>query len=158
MIYVLMTLLIFAGDSFLKRYFEAKPDDFQKKTLGGHVLLRKSHNRGAMLNFMQDRQQMVAGFSMGITACLAGVYASLLKKKGRRLKKTGLAFLVGGACSNVVDRLRRGYVVDYFSFRQNARNFGKSCLISAIFLSFWERFCQFLEIVNVGVDRFCQKW
>lgn len=142
MIYVLMTLLIFAGDSFLKRYFEAKPDDFQKKTLGGHVLLRKSHNRGAMLNFMQDRQQMVAGFSMGITACLVGVYASLLKKKGRRLKKTGLAFLVGGACSNVVDRLRRGYVVDYFSFpskwkklREIVFNIGDIFIFLGAFLS-----------------------
>ena len=123
MIYVFITLMIFAADYFLKRHFEAKPDDFQKKILRDHILLRKSHNCGAMLNFMEERRQAVAGFSMGITVCLAGVYAFLLKKKGCRIKKTGLAFLVGGACSNVFDRLRRGYVVDYFSFSVKWKRF-----------------------------------
>ena len=32
------------------------------------------------------------------------------------MMKTGLALLLGGALSNTYDRLKRKYVVDYFSF------------------------------------------
>ena len=32
-----------------------------------------------------------------------------------RVMRTGLAFLLGGAFSNTYDRLKRKYVVDYFS-------------------------------------------
>ena len=36
--------------------------------------------------------------------------------KGKRLLKTGLALILGGAYSNTYDRLRRKYVVDYITF------------------------------------------
>ena len=42
-------------------------------------------------------------------------------KKGgiftRLMGKLGASFLLGGAASNLYDRLNRGYVVDYFSIR-----------------------------------------
>ncbi|WP_418790521.1 signal peptidase II [Phosphitispora sp. TUW77] len=36
---------------------------------------------------------------------------------GKVLLKTGLAFQVGGAVGNLIDRLRFGHVVDFFDFR-----------------------------------------
>jgi signal peptidase II len=40
----------------------------------------------------------------------------LLPQKGKKLLKLGAAFMLGGAASNVYDRVKRGFVVDYFSF------------------------------------------
>ena len=40
-----------------------------------------------------------------------------LQEKSGMLLKLAMSFLLGGALSNVWDRLRQGFVVDYFSFR-----------------------------------------
>lgn len=122
---LLIILAVFAADVYLKYKIEKEPDGFRKEALGGRILLRKSHNSGAMLNLLEKRQQLVAGFSLGIAASLTFAYAYLLEKRGMRLLKTGLAFLLGGAYSNVFDRIKRGYVVDYFSFQIKWERFRK---------------------------------
>ena len=50
---------------------------------------------------------------------LAGMvrFLSLLPQNGRKLQKAGYALLTGGALSNLYDRCKKGYVVDYVSFR-----------------------------------------
>ena len=39
----------------------------------------------------------------------------MLHRKQARVQKIGLALILGGAYSNTYDRLKRKYVVDYFS-------------------------------------------
>ncbi|MCI5994972.1 MAG: signal peptidase II [Blautia sp.] len=118
MIYLFIPLLIFGVDIIIKGYMEErKPDGYQREILGGRILLCKSHNQGAMLNLLEKHRQLVAGFSLGLTVCLVAAHLYLSGKKGMHLLKCGLAFVIGGACSNVYDRMVRHYVVDYFSFR-----------------------------------------
>lgn len=116
MIFLFAAAAVFAADYYMKYRVEKKPDDFQEEIFGGRIVLRKSHNKGAMLNFLDEKQQLVAGFSLGITVSLTFAYMYLLGREGFRLVKLGLSFLIGGAYSNVFDRIRRRYVVDYFSF------------------------------------------
>ena len=117
MLYILIPVLIFGTDWFLKRYVEEKKEEgCHEEILGGKILLRKSHNEGAMLNFLEKRQQLVAGFSLGLSSAILIGYLYLLGKKGMTLLKLGLGFVLGGALSNVYDRVVRKYVVDYFSF------------------------------------------
>lgn len=116
MLWLFIAAAVFALDHWLKCYVEKKPDDFQKEVLGGRILLRKSHNKGAMMNFLDEKQQLVAGFSLGLAASLTFAWLYLLGCRGLRLLKAGFSFLLGGAYSNVFDRLKRRYVVDYFSF------------------------------------------
>lgn len=117
MLYILIPIVIFGADWFLKRCVEeTKEEGCREEILGGKILLRKSHNKGAMLNFLEKRQELVAGFSLGLSMAVLAAYLYLLGKKGMNLLKLGLSFVVGGAFSNVCDRLVRRYVVDYFSF------------------------------------------
>lgn len=141
MFWILMAAAVFVLDYCLKRQVEKKPDDYRKEILGGRILLRKSHNRGAMMNLMDERQQLVAGFSLGITVSLAAAWLYLLGRRGFGLMKTGLSLLIGGACSNVFDRLKRRYVVDYFSFQVKWKrmqkivfNLGDICIFLGTFL------------------------
>lgn len=53
---------------------------------------------------------------MGLCAVCFLMYVFSFGKKGKKLLRTGLAFLLGGAFSNTYDRMVRGYVVDYFGF------------------------------------------
>ena len=74
------------------------------------------HNKGAFLNAGQKRQAAVAAVSVLLTIGVAAVFALSLGMQGNRMLKAGLSMLLGGAFSNTYDRLKRKYVVDYFSF------------------------------------------
>lgn len=116
--YLIIPIAVCLLDLRIKNYMEEKsPKELPKEIWGGRILLRKSHNTGAMLNCLEERQKLVAGFSFGLTACVLLGYLWVLGQRGMHLLKTGLSFLLGGACSNVYDRLVRKYVVDYFSFQ-----------------------------------------
>lgn len=65
----------------------------------------------------QRQRPVVAVLSVCLTVFVSVLFVLSLGKKGNAVLKTGLAMLLGGAFSNTYDRLKRKYVVDYFSFR-----------------------------------------
>ena len=109
--------VIFAGDLWIKNHIERTGTEGETRKLwGGRILIRKHHNRGAMLNAGQSRQKAVAALSVIMTLAAAAVFLFSLGQKGNNTLRIGLALLLGGAFSNTYDRLKRKYVVDYFSF------------------------------------------
>ena len=117
MIYILIITLIFAGDYLLKNRIEKNEKEGDtRKILGGAFLVRKHHNRGFVLNKGSHNQTLVAAISLGMAVICTILFVVSLTGKGSALLHTGLAILLGGAYSNTYDRLRRKYVVDYFSF------------------------------------------
>lgn len=84
---------------------------------GGLIRLHKNHNRGFSFGFLQDMPQLVRAVPLCVTSGLAGMWLYLCGRRGNRLKKLGLTFALAGSASNLYDRLKRGYVVDYFSIR-----------------------------------------
>ena len=59
---------------------------------------------------------LIAFVSVLLSLVMTAVFVMTLGSRGSAVLKTGLALLLGGAYSNTYDRLRRKYVVDYFSF------------------------------------------
>lgn len=116
MFYLLIPAAIFGTDMYIKQKIEKEGREGEaKEILDGKLLLRKAHNKGAMLNFMDDHPDMVAGFSLGLALCVALGFFYSLGQKGKGMLKLSLAFVTGGALCNVYDRLVRKYVVDYLS-------------------------------------------
>lgn len=95
------------------------------KRLPGFLKIKKVHNKGIALNGFEDHPEAVKTVTTGITGLIAGAYGFLLGKGGGALKKIGFSMLVGGAMSNVCDRMRRGYVVDYVAFRSRFKKLGR---------------------------------
>lgn len=117
MVYALIPGLIFTAELVIKNRVEKNRDEKEEKpVLGGRILLRKYHNRGACLNLGEKRKGAVAVLSLLLTLALTAVFLLTLGKKGNGWLRAGLALLLGGAYSNTYDRLKRKYVVDYFSF------------------------------------------
>ena len=114
--YLLVSAGIFAGELFLKGHVEKNwPMHRDKAALKGCLRLRRYHNKGAFLNLGENRRGLVAAISAGLTLGLL-VFSVLTFFQGEnRLLSAGLSLLLGGAFSNTYDRLRRKYVVDYFS-------------------------------------------
>lgn len=117
---LLIVPAVFFGDLWLKnrveKYIPARGEKREKKLLDGRILIRKHHNRGAMLNAGEKNRTVVAALSLFLTAVLVPVFIISLGRRGNGLLRTGLALLLGGAFGNTYDRLKRKYVVDYLSF------------------------------------------
>lgn len=114
---LIIMVTIFFGELVLKNHIER--NFIEGKTLPkwkGRILLRKHYNRGAMLNFGETKQKLIALLSVILTIIAVVVFIITLGHRGNNLLRIGLAFLLGGAFSNTYDRVKRKYVVDYFSF------------------------------------------
>ena len=142
--YIMTLVSLFAADSAMKSWIE-KTDtvsEIQESTVLQGVVFKRYHNRGAMMNLGEERQQLVAALSFVFSAFVTGIFAVTLGMKGKRLLKTGLALILGGAYSNTYDRLRRKYVVDYITFPKisavvfNLSDFG--IMIGAVLLTISE--------------------
>lgn len=71
-------------------------------------------NRGAAFGMLQNNQSIF--IIVALTASVFGLYY-LHTKKVNLLAKTGIILIISGAIGNLIDRVRLGFVVDYFDFR-----------------------------------------
>lgn len=126
MIYLGIMGAIFGGDLWLKNYMEKSlPEGEEQKLLGGKIILRKHHNQGMMMNVGRRTPGIVASASVVLVIACLVLFVFSLGQRGNALLRTGLSLLLGGAFSNTYDRLRRKYVVDYFSFGVKAKWLGR---------------------------------
>ena len=88
MIWLLLVIGIFVGDGLCKTYMDRSlQEKEQRPVLGGHVILRKFHNPGAMLGLGQNRRPVLALVSGLMTGALAiGWLRALQEKSGMLLK------------------------------------------------------------------------
>ncbi len=116
--YIMTLVSLFAVDSAIKYWIErmGAVSGFQERMLCRDIVLKRYHNRGAMMNIGEQKQHLVAMLSLIFSAFMTGIFAATLCMTGKRMLKTGLALILGGAYSNTYDRLRRKYVVDYVTF------------------------------------------
>ena len=118
--YIMTLVSLFTADSIIKyRIEKEKRPGEATPCLNGKVVIRKYHNKGAMLNIGEQNQHFMAILSLVFSAFVTGIFVVTLGMKGKKLLNTGLALILGGAYSNTYDRLRRKYVVDYLSFQIN---------------------------------------
>ncbi|WP_373598396.1 signal peptidase II [Paraclostridium bifermentans] len=71
-------------------------------------------NRGAAFGMFQDNQMIF--IVVALAASIFGLYY-LYKKEVNLLGKTAIILIISGAIGNLIDRVRLGFVVDYFDFR-----------------------------------------
>ena len=114
---ILLIVLVAGTDLICKWYVDSK---FRKGEsvicCKEKITVRKVHNKGMMLNFLEKRPEIVKICSF-IAMVMALIYQMFLfTKQGRLREKIGVALISGGAPSNTFDRIKRGYVVDYIGF------------------------------------------
>lgn len=71
-------------------------------------------NRGAAFGMFQNNQ--VVFVVVALIACIFGLYY-LYKKQLNLLGKSAIILIIAGAIGNLIDRVKLGFVVDYFDFR-----------------------------------------
>lgn len=123
-VFIGMAGIMFAADEVLKQAVEETlVVGEERKLRGGKIMLRRVHNQGMALNLLEQYPKAVMKGTSAVGILLLVNDGILLCRKGRRLSKTGMMLLTGGAASNLFDRLVRGKVVDYFGFCTGVEKF-----------------------------------
>ncbi|MBM3616989.1 MAG: signal peptidase II [Alphaproteobacteria bacterium] len=100
-------------------------------------------NQGISFGMFSDsgemRKYLLIGMALAITALMVG----WMWRAQTRLLTTALAFVIGGAIGNVIDRFRWGAVADFFYFHHGewfwpAFNIADSAIFIGVVLLCWE--------------------
>lgn len=121
MVYILIALAVFLLDSNIKNYIEQNIRSGEKKSiLKGKIIIKKVYNSGFCLNILEDKIEIVKKLSAVVFGIITLVFMLMLPGKGKRMQKLGISLCLGGGASNLMDRFKRGKVLDYFSFNIKA--------------------------------------
>ena len=118
MVYGWLIGALTALDLGMKHEIEGQEDDTFPRELPcmkGWIKIHKNHNGGFPFGVLKERPDLVKGIPIMVVSAVAGALGILMTHKGRNMEKAGLAIVLGGALSNLYDRVIRGYVVDYFT-------------------------------------------
>lgn len=114
MLYLGLIPMTFILDQRLKDGIEMQDaDDLPQNMWKDRLTLTRAHNKGMMMSAMEDKPELVTKLHIVFTILLAIWYIPTLFKKGEGAKKLGGALLLSGTLSNLYDRRRHGYVIDY---------------------------------------------
>lgn len=110
-----ITLILFLLDCKIKNTIEQNPRSYwRQKRFAGIFSLDRLHNNGLAMGFLKKHPLLTKLIPILILLILLILYYPLLTAAGFWGSKIGLGLLIGGACGNIYDRFKRGYVVDYF--------------------------------------------
>lgn len=112
------TTLLFTDQACKGKIEEQKYDEFPQELEGskGMIRLHKNHNAGFCLGLFKG-SKAVETVPLYLNSGLAGIWLYLMGMKGRVLEKLAVTLVLAGGISNLYDRMKRGYVVDYFSIQ-----------------------------------------
>ncbi len=105
--------MILGLDVVLKQWIHQQLDYLQAIAVTPFFNLVHVHNTGAAFSFLADAGGWQRWLFVGVAAAVSVWLAWSLAKSPNRVERFALAVLLGGALGNLVDRLYRGYVVDY---------------------------------------------
>jgi signal peptidase II len=111
-----LSALVIGLDQASKALIAARLELFERHPLLPVLEITRLHNRGAAFSFLNDASGWQKYFFVGLALMVSAgivVWLSRLALARSTLIGSGLALILGGALGNVVDRVLRGYVVDF---------------------------------------------
>ncbi len=114
--------IICAVDQMFKSSIDTEPADNFPRDMPhtkGYVKIMRAHNPGFSRGHFGKYPEFVKISSVAAVGFLVGglQYLTSYFPKQYKLRKLGMAIVIGGAASNVIDRIVNGKVTDYINIR-----------------------------------------
>jgi signal peptidase II len=90
---------------------------YEKIPLNSFINITHQRNQGAAFSFLADAggwQRWFFAVLASAVSCAIVVWLFQLRKERQFVLSAGLILILGGAVGNVIDRIRLGYVIDFF--------------------------------------------
>lgn len=117
LLFVQLALALFQIDLAVKQEIEQIPEEEPEHRLpGGLIGIKRLHNHGTAGGYGIGHMNRIVQLTGLMTAGCAGAFFRSLCRPSGSMERTGWALLLGGALSNLYERCRKGYVVDYIRF------------------------------------------
>lgn len=75
------------------------------------------HNKGAAFGMLSEKIYILILITVVILIIIVIFFLKTRKMKGVFMLHLAMAIIAGGALGNLIDRVARGYVIDYLDFR-----------------------------------------
>lgn len=145
--FLIIAVSIFVGELFIKSALDRPwKKSGPKELFHGRVRVQTARNYGLVMNHLDENPELPAWIS-GIIFMISLIFylPTLFRKKVGKARRLGAALLLGGAASNVYDRWRQGYVVDYLTIcwkklKKIVFNLSDLCIFAGTFLLFITEF------------------
>ena len=144
LIYLLIIAAIAVTDIIIKNHIERYywNENSGRYIFGRSIRIHKLHNYGGFLHSLQNHFRLLKLFSTILIIITAIALCIVFPKKGYKIRKLGLALILGGALSNEYDRYLKGSVTDYFSInipfiKKIVFNIGDIAVFTGIILTFF---------------------
>ncbi len=111
-----LSAFVIALDQATKAAIVAELELYERRELLPVLDLTRLHNRGAAWSFLNDASGWQRYFFVVLALAVSvGIVVWLVRLGTARvtLLASGLSLILGGAIGNVIDRVLRGYVVDF---------------------------------------------
>lgn len=118
MIYIVIIIAGIALDQVSKYFAQTRLQEIGSYPIIENVFhLTYARNTGAAFSILRDKQLLLILFTFLAIALLIGMLFKNVNVGGHFLVNYSLAFIIGGAIGNLIDRMRLNYVIDFFDFR-----------------------------------------
>lgn len=116
--WLLVSVAVVALDQYTKHLVTASFELFDRVAVLPFFDLVRLHNTGAAFSFLANASGWQNWFFTGVAVVVSGLilWWFVRQPPGRIVVPLGLVLVLGGAIGNVIDRVRHGYVVDFFLF------------------------------------------
>jgi signal peptidase II len=144
--YLLLSIFVILIDQITKFAAEANFAEYEFRPVTSFFNLGLVYNPGAAFSFLADHDGWQRWFFTALSLG-ASIFIIYLMRKHRNESRfcLGLAFILGGAVGNLIDRVRIGKVVDfldfyYQSYHWPAFNLADSAIFIGVAIILWDEF------------------
>ena len=113
--YIVLGLLIFIFDIMTKLLVELNIMDKSIPIIDGVFHLTYVENRGIAFGLFSDARILFIVISIVVLIALSAIYSRIPSRTN--WLKIGTSLIYGGAMGNLLERMAKGYVVDFLDFR-----------------------------------------
>lgn len=110
-----LTVLTLLLDQVSKQLVAKNMQLFDEIPLLPYLNLKRMHNTGAAFSMFSDSSPLVF-VVIGVVVSVGILIWLRRNPRGQSLVAVALSLIMGGALGNVIDRVTRGYVVDFIDF------------------------------------------